>query len=96
MRKKKYKVGSDEMGRVIIEKMLEKYNINFDYLLKHSTIDEVPWYDYYTFTTEEAAQFKAWVIEFLQKECTPKRTLKQAEKDYAWFYLEYGLKIKDD
>lgn len=37
-----------ELSVELINKMLEPYGINYQYVKDHPTIDGIPWYDYYT------------------------------------------------
>ncbi len=52
---------------------------------------KVPWYQHYTFKTEE--QFESWksfcILELVSK---LKMTKKQAEEEFNWLNLQYGLK----
>ena len=62
---KKYPYDSLETLTVLINKMLEKYNIDIDYVINNPNIENVPWYQYYTFTKEEHDQWE----EFFYKSC---------------------------
>lgn len=90
---KKYPYDSLETLTVLINKMLEKYNIDIDYVINNPNIENVPWYQYYTFTKEEHDQWKEFFINHVTKECKPKLTKKRAESAFAWFDLRWGLKI---
>ena len=90
---KKYPYNSLETASVLINKMLEKYNITIDHVIDNPEIEGVPWYQYYTFTEEEHKQWKDFFIEYVTKECKPKITKQGAEERFLWFDMVWGLKI---
>lgn len=52
---------------------------------------KVPWYWYFTFESEqEFNEWKEFCINLFRKEL--KMSKKGAEKEFAWFNLNYGLK----
>lgn len=81
------------MLKTILNKMLEKYNIDVDHVKKYPEIAGVPWYQYYTLTTKEAEEWKRWSLEYLKTTRIPKR---MHEIEFAWLNLMWGLKTQDD
>jgi hypothetical protein len=87
------KIKRYDLPKVLIDKMLEPYNSSYDYVLANPEIEGKPWYQYYTYKSEEDLQkFKDFFILTLTKNTTPKFTQKIAEKEWSWFNLMYGLK----
>lgn len=91
---KKYPYDSEETGKVLINKMLEKHKVDVEYVKANPTIEGIPWYQYYTFTEEEHQQWKDFFINYVMKECKPKQNKKDAEKKFMWFDMMWGLKIQ--
>lgn len=79
--------------RKILDKMLEKHNVDLDYILKHTEIEGKPWYQYYTLTQKEFEEWKIWVMDYLKTTSLPKRS---HESEFGWLNLMWGLKIQDD
>lgn len=52
-----------------------------------------PWYQQWTMTVEQNEQWKAWGIEYLQKNL--KLAKKSAEIEMGWVTLMWGLKFSD-
>lgn len=52
------------------------------------------WFFNWTMTQEQADQFKAYAIPLIKKvfKCNKRR----AESTFAWLFLEFGLRIKDE
>jgi len=93
---KKLKAGSEELIKVLIDKMLEKYGVGYDYVNKNQTLYETPWYQYYTWTQKESDEYEKWWIEFMKANVSPKYSVKYIKSSWPWFNLKYGLKIKDE
>lgn len=93
---KKLKEGSQEVARIIFDKMLEKHNVGYDYVMKNQTINDRVWCSYYSWTPEEQAEYKKWWIDFYYTRVTPRRTKKRLKESWLWFDLMYGLRIVDE
>ena len=93
---KKLKIGRDNIIKILIDKMLESKNSNYDEVVKTEMIDEKLWCTHFEWTLGEADEYKKWFIEFFQKKITPRRPKYRLEKEWQWFNLMYGLKIKDE
>jgi len=78
----------------IINKMLEKYNVDYDYVCKNPTIENEPWYQFYTMTASEYEIWKKWSITLIRKTLKEKKMI--AERSFAMLDLYCGLKIKED
>ena len=79
-------------GKKEFTKVFEFKMNSFWGFIKYPTFyKKIPWYQYYTFKTED--QFKAWkdfcILELISK---LKMTEAQAEEEFKWFNLNYGLK----
>lgn len=83
----------DVILRAILNKMLEKHNIDFDYVLKHQEIDGKDWFDYYTMTQAEYETWKEWSMQYLKGTNLPEST---HENEFAMVNLMWGLKIQED
>jgi hypothetical protein len=76
----------------LINKMLEKHGVNYDFVLANPFIDGKDWFHYFTWTEKDYEDFNEWAVNLLAKK-------KQWSKDYSkkqmvWFMLAYGLRIK--
>lgn len=83
----------DDLAKELINLMLSKYNIDYAYIKEHQHIDGVPWYEYYTFTEQEANEFKEKAVALIKKR--EKCSQRYAEESFMWFNLMWGLKIKE-
>ena len=54
---------------------------------------EDAWYTDWTMTMEQYEQWKSWGTEYIKKSLRMKKLA--AEKQMAWFALNYGLKFSD-
>jgi hypothetical protein len=79
--------------KTILNKMLEKYGVDVDYVMEHQKIDGKNWFQYYTMTTTEYNAWKEWTMEYLKSTHIRKEL---REKEFMWFNLMWGLKIKED
>lgn len=77
----------------LVNKMLEKHNVNYEYVLENPKIEGKDWFSYFTVTKEEAQEFKKFAIAEIKK---AKRCGKHyAENYFNWFNFYCGLKIVD-
>lgn len=84
---------SESIVRLIINKQLEKYNVDYDYIKANPEIDGKPWYQYYTFDSEqEYNDWKDYCMELLTKQVRPKYSKELASKEFLWIDLMWGLK----
>ena len=77
----------------ILNKMLEKYGIDLEYIKAHQEIDGREWFQHYTMTQEEYETWKAWALEYLKSTHIRKE---RREKEFEWLNLIWGLKIHED
>lgn len=81
----------EEMVKHLVTKMLEPWGVDYDYVKANPTIEDKPWYNYFTYISEEHEKdFEEYFIKFVKKHL--KMTQKGAEMEYAWFNLSFGLK----
>lgn len=52
------------------------------------------WFFNWTLTQEQADQFKAYAVPLIKKVFKCNRS--RAESTFAWLFLEFGLRIKDE
>jgi hypothetical protein len=92
---KKYKIGSEDYLRKVINYMLREYNVTYDEVIKYKDgeIEGELWCNYYWDTIESAEEFKIWFKNFIKKECTGSYSKDYIDRIYSWFHLCYGLKI---
>lgn len=88
-----FKVNKNNLIEHLINKMLEKHKVDFNFVLKNPEIEGQDWFMYYTFTEEEAEEFKKWAILVIKKALKCRKKI--AEKEFSWFNLAYGLKIEE-
>lgn len=81
----------------MINKSLEKYGINYEYIKENQVkIREErgqEWFQVYTFATpEEYENWKQFCIEIMTKKLRPYNlSKKKAEKEFQWINLSFGL-----
>ena len=93
---KKLKNGRDNIIKPLIDKMLEPHNSNYEYVLANEMIDNKLWCTHFEWTLGEAEEYKKWWIKFWQNNVNPRYSKKFLEKEWQWFNLMYGLRIKDE
>lgn len=93
---KKIKIGDIELAKALINKILESFNVDYDWVIANQEVDGRPWFQHFEWTQEESDNYKKWFIEFFQKNVSPRLSKKILEKEWQWFNLMYGLKIKDE
>lgn len=79
--------------RTILNKMLEKHGVDFDYIMKNQEIDGKNWFDYYTMTQEEDDAWREWSMNYLKSTYIRKE---RREPEFNWLRLMWGLRIKED
>ena len=47
------KIRIEEAVRLMISKELEKYGVDYNYVMEHQQIEDIPWYSYYKFDSKE-------------------------------------------
>lgn len=83
----------EEIHVTLINKMLEKYDVDINYVIANPVIEGIDWYRYYTWTSEEEVAFKIWAISKIKKYF--KRSEIFAKKEISMFLLNYGLMTKE-
>jgi hypothetical protein len=74
----------------LIDKMFEFANLDVKYDDLLGRKDD--WYAQYTMTQEQYELWREYSIKYIKKE--KKVPIKQAEVEFAWFNLSYGLKVE--
>lgn len=75
----------------LINKMLKPYGVDYDFIVANPKINNIDWFQYYTFTPETEKAFKDWAIPFIKKRL--RCSLAYAGQVYSWFDLCYGLTV---
>ena len=97
---KKYKFPQNgeitpEMSRVMLNKLLEKYNTTVDEIYKtdFKTIDDVFWLDYISLTESEFNAWRDWCRDFLSNNCTPKYSEDWIKTKFSYWSLLYSFNV---
>ena len=77
----------------MINKMLEKHGVDFDFIFENAKIDGVDWYKHFTWTSDEKSAFKEYAVEYIRKRWRMSKKL--AEKEANMFILAFGLQVQD-
>lgn len=80
---------TDQLLKQIISKSVEKYGVDFDFIMANQFIGDSPWYQHYTHTQAEHDEWIEWSINLLSKKFGKKR----ARKEVIYVDLMWGLRI---
>ena len=89
-----------EVNKELINLMMEKFGVTYDDIISHLDenkrwiIDGKDWYLHYTFTSEEADEFRKKGVDLIRKRLRCSK--KEANSEMSWWYLFTGLTISDD
>jgi len=83
----------EKVTRENLAEHLVKYELEMVGKTLMDAMDDDKWYFNFTMTREQNAQFKSYAIPLIKKvnKCNKER----AENAYAWFDLQFGLRIKN-
>jgi hypothetical protein len=81
------------INRTNISNHLLEYQLNMVGKKMIDILDDDRWYFNWTFTSSQKEEFKAYAIPLLQK--TFKFNKTKANATFAWFDLQFGLRIKN-
>lgn len=77
--------------KMIVNKQLKPFNVDYDYVIKNPKINGIDWYIYYTFNNEkDYNKWREYSIKLIKKHITNDQ--KMAEKEFSWIDLYCGLK----
>jgi len=93
---KKIKRNSPDLAKILINKMLENHDIDYDYVMANQHIDGKVWCSHYEWTQEQSDNYKDWWMDFFRNNVSPKMSKTQLKKEWSWFDLMYGLRIKEE
>mgnify|MGYP003473471795 FL=1 len=81
----------DNLFEILINKSLEPYNVNIEYVRGNPEIDGLPWCQFYTMSKDEYEAFSKWAVEKILKirKCGKER----ARAIYGMYDLAFGLKV---
>ena len=86
-------MNEDQAIRAIINKELEPYGVDMDYVIANPKIEDKDWFHYYTFKSqEEYDEWKKFVYDTLTKKTYPRFSKKRFELEFPWIDLMWGLK----
>ena len=82
-----------DLLKSLVNKMLEKHNVSYEYVLENPKIEGNDWFFYFTMTKKEAEEFKKFAIAEIKK--VNRCSKYYAENYFSWFNLYCGLRIID-
>lgn len=74
--------------------MLKPHGVDIEYVMANPEIEGAPWYQHYTWTTEDEKQFKKEAIAYLKQ--VFRWSNAYCDRTMMYFLVQYGLKTKDD
>ena len=81
----------DEIVRLIINKQLKPYKVDYDYVIKNPQINGEDWFRYYRFNNEkEFEKWKRYSIKLLKRHVT-QGSEEIANREFSMIDLYYGL-----
>ena len=81
--------------KLIINKELCKFGVDYDYVIKHQEIDGKKWFEYYTFNKPK--EYKSWEAYSLRViRWYDNTTKEQAKKRFSMISLNYSLVLNFD
>lgn len=83
----------DEVLILLINKMLEPYNVDIEYVKANPKIEGIDWFSYYTWNEEQEEEFEKFFFETLKKEL--KWSKQKIKKEWPWFNLMWGLRVDE-
>lgn len=83
-----------DLVEALVNKMLEKYGVDYNFVFNNPRINGIEWFRYYSFTPKEDEAFKEWAIKFIKKH--KRCSMHYAKQLYSWFSLFYGLTISKE
>lgn len=86
---------STNIIKLIINKELYKFGIDYDYVVKHQEIDGKRWFEYYTFDNpKEYLSWERYSLRVIRWYYTS--TKEQAKKEFSMLSLNYSLMFNFD
>jgi hypothetical protein len=80
-----------KINRMTISDHLIEYQLQMIGKTVQDALKDPDWYDTWTMTSEQHAEFKAYAIPLLKK--VFKFNTGKANNTFAWFDLQFGLRI---
>lgn len=91
-----YRISPETAEIRIVNYMLKPYNVDCDYVIKNPEINGVPWYQYYTFNSEEEyKRYKKYALKQYRK-AYPYSNEKYINSIFSGLDLYCGLKRNYD
>ena len=82
----------EKVIKLIINNMLKKYNVDYEFVTKNQIIEEKNWYEYYTFDSEEEYEnWKKYSLKILKRRYYYGSD-DFVKKQFVWIDLMWGLK----
>ena len=89
---KQYRLSSEFILRLIVDRELGKYGVDFDYVKNTPSIDGIEWFAYYTFDSEKEYQNWRRFVKKVLKLKFPFYTDNYINNSLSMIDLNYGLK----
>lgn len=87
----KFKKDNSEVLKMIINKELKPYGVDYDYVREHPVIEDEEWWRHYTFKSEkDYLKWKKYSINVIRRHLT--RDKRRARQEFVWIDLCYGLR----
>ena len=86
---------SNNIIKLIINKELWRFGVDYDYVVKHQKIDGKKWFEYYTFNSpKEYRSWERYSLRVIKWYYTS--TKEQAQKEFSMVSLNYSLVLNFD
>ncbi len=82
----------DNLIVTMVNKMLEKHGVDYNFVTENQKDEEIPWYQYFTWSKEEEDIFSEWAIDYMRKKM--RWSKKRSENELRWFLFMWGLKYE--
>lgn len=87
----KNKKDKNDIVKMIVNKQLKPYGVNYDHVVKSPKINGEDWFIHYTFNNEQDYnKWRKYSIKLIKKHITNDQ--KMAEREFSWIDLYCGLK----
>jgi hypothetical protein len=74
-----------EVIKKLVNEQLKEHGVTYD-----DVLNDPNWFNNYTTTPEKEKEFEKWAVPYLMNNLNLNK--KQAEEEFSWFLLSWGLK----
>ena len=71
-------------------------DVTYDYVVQHPYVEDMDWFNHYTWTVEQENEFKTTIFKPLLKRFMPHATSHGLDSEMSWFMLSFGLACMSD